>query len=165
MQEASVNLLGVRPGGTGAPATAESLLDSLAALGFPGHLRDPEGELERLQQAREQQGWWSRWRQLVVALVLLLISSAGHLSSGGVLADMRLHALVATAALAGRAGRSWCAVGKAWPRAFLAWTAWWAWGGTAYLASLVALIWPAVGWSCFFNEPVMLLGFVLLGRF
>ena len=39
--------------------------------------------------------------QLVVALVLLLISSAGHLSSGGVLADMRLHALVATAALAG----------------------------------------------------------------
>ena len=37
--------------------------------------------------------------------------------------------------------------------------------GTAYLASMVALIWPAVGWSCFFNEPVMLLGFVLLGRF
>ena len=36
---------------------------------------------------------------------------------------------------------------------------------SAYLASLVALIWPAVGWPCFFNEPVMLLGFVLLGRF
>ena len=37
--------------------------------------------------------------------------------------------------------------------------------GSAYLASIVALIWPHVGWPCFFNEPVMLLGFVLLGRF
>ena len=37
--------------------------------------------------------------------------------------------------------------------------------GSAYTASLVALIWPEVGWPCFFNEPVMLLGFVLLGRF
>jgi len=36
---------------------------------------------------------------------------------------------------------------------------------SAYVASLVALIWPQVGWPCFFNEPVMLLGFVLLGRF
>jgi Cu2+-exporting ATPase len=37
--------------------------------------------------------------------------------------------------------------------------------GSAYLASLVAFLWPAVGWQCFFNEPVLLLGFVLLGRF
>ena len=37
--------------------------------------------------------------------------------------------------------------------------------GSAYVASVVALIWPQVGWPCFFNEPVMLLGFVLLGRF
>ena len=36
---------------------------------------------------------------------------------------------------------------------------------SAYLASIIALIWPTVGWPCFFNEPVMLLGFVLLGRF
>ena len=167
VQEASVNLLSrsawveLEP-----PATAESLLQSLAALGFPGHLRDPDSELERLQQARQQQSWWSCWRQLVVALVLLLISSAGHLSSGGVLADMRLHALVATAALAGPGRpilvRGWKGLAQGVP------------GmdslvglgvGTAYLASMVALIWPSVGWSCFFNEPVMLLGFVLLGRF
>ena len=167
VHQASVNLLSrsawveLEP-----PATAEALLESLAALGFPGHLRDPDGELERLQQARQAQGWWSRWRQLVVALVLLLISSAGHLSSGGVLADMRLHALVATAALAGPGRpilvRGWKGLAQGVP------------GmdslvglgvGTAYLASMVALIWPSVGWSCFFNEPVMLLGFVLLGRF
>jgi len=36
---------------------------------------------------------------------------------------------------------------------------------SAYWASIIALIWPTVGWPCFFNEPVMLLGFVLLGRF
>ena len=84
----------------------------------------------------------------------------------GVIADMRLHALVATAALAGPGRpilvRGWKGLAQGVP------------GmdslvglgvGTAYLASLVALIWPAVGWSCFFNEPVMLLGFVLLGRF
>lgn len=37
--------------------------------------------------------------------------------------------------------------------------------GSSYLASLGAFLWPALGWQCFFNEPVMLLGFVLLGRF
>jgi len=37
--------------------------------------------------------------------------------------------------------------------------------GSAYLASMVALLWPQVGWDCFFNEAVMLLSFVLLGLF
>ncbi|MEM1427676.1 MAG: heavy metal translocating P-type ATPase, partial [Cyanobacteria bacterium P01_H01_bin.130] len=35
---------------------------------------------------------------------------------------------------------------------------------SSYGASLVALIWPELGWDCFFDEPVMLLGFILLGR-
>jgi Cu2+-exporting ATPase len=35
---------------------------------------------------------------------------------------------------------------------------------TAYLASCVALIFPQLGWECFFDEPVMLLGFIFLGR-
>ncbi len=104
-------------------------------------------------------------RQLVAALVLLLISSAGHLSSGGVLADMRLHALVATAALPARAGRFWCAVGKAWPRAFLAWTAWWAWRGHGLSGQHGGFDLALGGLVLLFNEPVMLLGFVLLGRF
>ncbi|RMH67586.1 MAG: heavy metal translocating P-type ATPase [Cyanobacteria bacterium J003] len=34
----------------------------------------------------------------------------------------------------------------------------------AYLTSTVAWLWPALGWECFFDEPVMILGFVLLGR-
>ena len=35
---------------------------------------------------------------------------------------------------------------------------------TAYLASTAALFFPNLAWECFFEEPVMLLGFVLLGR-
>jgi Cu2+-exporting ATPase len=36
--------------------------------------------------------------------------------------------------------------------------------GSAYLASLVALAWPQLDWECFFDEPVMLLSVILLGR-
>lgn len=35
---------------------------------------------------------------------------------------------------------------------------------SAYTASCVALVFPQLGWECFFDEPVMLLGFILLGR-
>ena len=35
---------------------------------------------------------------------------------------------------------------------------------SAYGASTAALFWPGLSWHCFFEEPVMLLGFVLLGR-
>jgi magnesium-transporting ATPase (P-type) len=36
---------------------------------------------------------------------------------------------------------------------------------SAFLASTYGWLWPASGWPCYFNEPVMLLGFVLSGRF
>lgn len=35
---------------------------------------------------------------------------------------------------------------------------------SAYLASCVALFFPQLGWECFFDEPVMLLSFIVLGR-
>ena len=35
---------------------------------------------------------------------------------------------------------------------------------SAYTTSLAALIFPQLGWECFFDEPVMLLSFILLGR-
>lgn len=35
---------------------------------------------------------------------------------------------------------------------------------TAYLTSCIALVFPQIGWECFFDEPVMLLGLILLGR-
>jgi len=152
------------------------VLASLATLGFAARLREGGQSLPHsLQERRRQRDWWQRWRQLVVALVLVLVSGLGHLADAGqlpwhdpwgLLASPWVHGLVATAALAGP-GRSILLQGA---RSALA-------GmpsmdtlvglgvGSAWLASLVGLLQPASGWPCFFNEPVMLLGFVLAGRF
>ncbi len=35
---------------------------------------------------------------------------------------------------------------------------------SSYMASLVALLIPNLGWECFFEEPVMIIGFITLGR-
>ena len=35
---------------------------------------------------------------------------------------------------------------------------------TAYVASVVALLWPQLTWECFFDAPVMIVGLILLGR-
>lgn len=35
---------------------------------------------------------------------------------------------------------------------------------TAYSTSTIALLFPQLGWECFFDEPVMLVSFILLGR-
>ncbi len=155
---------------------SQPLEQALAGMGYTARSREgaalPESRRERLQR----HSWWQLWRQLVVALGLLLVSALGHLGlvaptlwegpGGLVLTAEWFHALVASVALLGP-GRAILIHGA---RAALA-------GlpsmdtlvglgmGSAYLASLVGLLWPASGWPCFFNEPVMLLGFVLLGRF
>lgn len=163
-----------QPGGDGTdPATP--LIAALAGMGYAAHRRDAggDGAGRNLPERRQQLSWWQQWRQLVVALVLLLFSAAGHLVDSrplpwplALLGEIRLHALVATLALA-LPGRPILVAGL---RSALA-------GApgmdtlvglgmaSAYLASLMALVRPAMGWQCFFNEPVMLLGFVLLGRF
>ena len=150
---------------------AEPLIESLAAMGYQARRRDLHESAADPEAIRRSHSWWQNWRQLIVALLLVVVSAAGHLAEVGEmplpwLADIRLHALVATLALA-LPGRTILVRGT---RSALAGAP----GmdtlvglgmGSAYLASLVALLWPAVGWQCFFNEPVMLLGFVLLGRF
>jgi P-type Cu2+ transporter len=155
---------------------SQSLEQALAAMGFTARPRSSESHPTSLRDRQRQRSWWGLWRQLVVALVLLLLSGMGHFGlvaptlwqgpGGLVLSAEWFHALVATAALLGP-GRPLLVKGA---RSVLA-------GmptmdtlvglgvGSGYLASLVALLWPATGWPCFFNEPVMLLAFVLLGRF
>ena len=146
-----------------------AVLTALADRGFPARERLLNEAIG--SGAATHPGWWKQWRQLMVALLLLLLSVLGHLSEAGlltlpVIGGLPFHATLATVALLGP-GRPILSGGVAAARA----------GapsmdtlvglgvGSAYLASLVALIWPQVGWPCFFNEPVMLLGFVLLGRF
>lgn len=177
VRQASVNLLtrtawiDLEPG----TREVEPLLASLRSLGFQAQPRE-EGSLflNRKERLREQ-SWWQHWRQLVTALLLVLLSGLGHWaevrpeswpSPLGLFQAPWFHGLVATAALAGP-GRSILLSGA---RNALA-------GnptmdslvglgmGSAYLASLVGWLWPASHLPCFFNEPVMLLGFVLAGRF
>ncbi|WP_320666542.1 heavy metal translocating P-type ATPase [Prochlorococcus sp. MIT 1307] len=150
----------------------DPILKSLSDLGFPSKPRsvsplaipDPS-ELSAIDK------WWSQWRQLIVAMFLLLLSVLGHLADGGqlhlpILGSLPFHASLATFALIGP-GRQ---IIKGGAKAAMALapsmdTLVGLGVSSAYFASLVALIWPNVGWPCFFNEPVMLLGFVLLGRF
>ena len=151
-----------------------ALLRSLEELGFPARPRGEDDDHTPSRRERlQERHWWERWRQLVVALALMLVSGLGHLADAGALglastplAQPWLHVLLASAALAGPGRR--ILVGG-WRSAFAG-----APGmdtlvglgvGSSYLASLVGWLWPAGGWPCFFNEAVMLLGFVLAGRF
>ncbi len=177
VQEASVNLVTrsawLRLDGEATSSSQPLLDDVLAALqgrGFPAQPRQ-SGLFAKGTEPERTRGWWQQWRQLMVALVLLLLSVLGHLAEAGtlsmpVIGTLSFHAGLATVALLGP-GRpilisGWSAVRSGVPSMDTLVSL----GvGSAYVASLVALIWPSVGWPCFFNEPVMLLGFVLLGRF
>jgi Cu2+-exporting ATPase len=178
VREVSVNLL-TRTAWVeleGGEQAVTPLLESLRSLGFDGKLRQ-EGDhavLSRQEKLR-QQSWWQQWRQLLVALLLVLLSSLGHWAMAApgawpnglaLFQTPWFHGLIATAALLGP-GRPILTTGL---RSALA-------GhpgmdtlvglgmGSAYLASGVGWLWPASQLPCFFNEPVMLLGFVLAGRF
>ena len=159
----------------GEAALLQPLLASLQELGFQARPRREEATPLSRRERLRRRDWWQQWRSLFVALSLVLVSALGHAAESGSLPDQPslaflaspwLHALVATVALAGP-GRAILLQGA---RAALA-------GmpsmdslvglgmASAWLASAVGLLVPASGWPCFFNEPVMLLGFVLAGRF
>jgi Cu2+-exporting ATPase len=107
---------------------------------------------------------------IAVAIVLIFLAVLGHLGPMGVIelpliSNMYAHWLFATAALL-IPGREILADGfkGLWHRipnmnSLISLGA-----ISAYGASVVALFLPQLGWRCFFEEPVMLLGFILLGR-
>ena len=149
----------------------EVILAALAERGFPARERILEDQGLDLAHSASHLSLWNQWRELIVALVVLLLSVLGHLSEAGqlnfpVIGNLQFHALLATLALIGP-GRPilWGGLLAAKANAPSMDSLVGLGVGSSYLASLVALIWPQVGWPCFFNEPVMLLGFVLLGRF
>ncbi|MBV8886494.1 MAG: cation-translocating P-type ATPase, partial [Chroococcidiopsidaceae cyanobacterium CP_BM_RX_35] len=154
-----------------------SLAEQLTASGFETQPRCPQegltgtaGEVPPDQAMRQRQELQSAILQLVTAGVLLLLSSIGHLSqwSGSMLPALNniwFHCGLATAALLGP-GRSIIVDGGRGLRRNAPNMNTLVGLGTltAYTASLVALLFPRLGWECFFDEPVMLLGFILLGR-
>jgi len=179
VSEASVNLLSRTAWIDLQEAPGEALprlIEALQGLGFAAHPRD-EHDVDAPSRRRrlQERNWWQQWRQLVVALALVLVSSLGHLAMLGqlpatpvtaLLANLWFHALVATVALAGPGRSILVNGGRALLHGLPGMDSLVGVGlASAYGASVVGLLWPAGAWPCFFNEPVMLLGFVLSGRF
>jgi P-type Cu2+ transporter len=151
----------------------ETLAANLTQTGFPTQLRQSdrsiyqiaEANLQKRQQEAQQQVW-----QLITAVILLFFSSIGHLHHLGlpyipVLSNIWIHLGLATLALL-IPGRSllldgWRSLVQGMPNMN---TLVGLGTSSAYLASCAALFFPQLGWECFFDEPVMLLGFILLGR-
>ncbi len=174
VKKASVNLVTktafIEIEGPDQPIT--DLVQALTSKGFPSRERDSQTTSNDIElKNNENQNLWNKWRQLIIATSLLILSGIGHLVEGQqmsipVIGSLPFHAALATFALLGP-GRAILKAGikSAINLAPTMDTLISLGVLSAYLASIVALIWPTVGWPCFFNEPVMLLGFVLLGRF
>ena len=154
---------------------ADALGQELTAAGFPSKPRKPRTQTDSaqaLQKAEEKkrQEMQSAQRQLIISVLLLVLSGVGHLSNlSGLkipaLHNIWLHFGLATVAIL-VPGRpilvdGWLGLRRNAPNMNTLVAL-----GTlsAYIASVVALIFPQLGWECFFDEPVMILGFILLGR-
>jgi P-type Cu2+ transporter len=146
----------------------KTLADQLTEAGFPTQTRSVENEpADAVSLAQQDQV--QPLRPMAIAATLLIFSAIGHLDHFGWvipgLNNIWFHWGLATLSLVGP-GRTILVDG---------------WRGlrhnipnmntlvgmgtlTAYIASVVALLFPRLGWECFFDEPVMLVGFILLGR-
>ena len=181
VDSACVNLLTGVAAISLAPETSTpiELADKLTASGFPSQPRivtDGGDRSDRLQQRQEKYAQESKqllW-QLITAGILLGLSAVGHftqptthLHQHGYLTlnNFWWHWGLATIAIA-FPGRAMLVDG---------WRSLW-YGNpnmntlvglgiiTSYTASVVALLLPNLGWECFFEEPVMIIGFITLGR-
>ncbi|MEH1818428.1 MAG: heavy metal translocating P-type ATPase [Nostoc sp.] len=155
---------------------ADALAQRLTGVGFPTQPRKASGtvagEISTLPDPAERQRreMRSSVRQLAIAAVLLLLSGSGHFGNLGssmlpVLNNIWFHCGLATVALL-IPGRPILVDGwLGWRRNAPNMNTLVGLGTlTAYIASLIALLFPKMGWECFFDEPVMMLGFILLGR-
>jgi Cu2+-exporting ATPase len=151
----------------------ETLAANLTQTGFPTQLRQSDRSIYQIaqeNQAKRQREAQQQVWQLVTAVILLLFSSIGHLHHLGfpyipILSNIWIHFGLATLALL-LPGRSllvdgWRSLVQGMPNMN---TLVGLGTSSAYLASCAALFFPQLGWECFFDEPVMLLGFILLGR-
>lgn len=157
---------------------AIDLAAQLTASGFPTQARtggDLNSHPDRLNQRQEKYAQESKqllW-QLVTAGILLVLSAVGHFTQptthlhhgDAVLNNFWWHWGLATLAIA-LPGRAILVDG---------WRSLWHGNPnmntlvglgivTSYTASVVALLLPSLGWECFFEEPVMIIGFITLGR-
>ncbi|BAZ04341.1 heavy metal translocating P-type ATPase [Calothrix sp. NIES-3974] len=151
--------------------TADALALHLTKTGFPSQPRNLEN-FSQIGERSQSGGDESEvlFRHLMMASGLLAVSVVGHLSDVfaphlPIIGNIWFHCGVATLTIA-FPGRTilvdgWRSLGRGMPNMN---TLVGLGAITAYLASLVALLFPSLGWECFFDEPVMMLGFILLGK-
>jgi Cu2+-exporting ATPase len=152
----------------------DTLAEKLTHNGFPSQPRSAEGSRSTgavtALNARYRQETQQQVKRIIICAVLLLLSGLGHLHHYigihiPIISHISFHWGLATLALLfpGRAiivdglqslGRNVPNMNTLVGLGTL----------TAYTTSCVALLFPQLGWECFFDEPVMLLGFILLGK-
>lgn len=153
------------PGAVDAEALAKKLTDN----GFPSQSRlgenQPEAEAATIERRRQEIR--QQIKQLTIALILIILSGLGHVlgTKAPILSNIWFHWGLATLALL-LPGRPIIVDGcrSLWRNAPNMNTLVALGAVTAYTASNAALLFPRMGWECFFDEPVMLLGFILLGK-
>lgn len=154
-----------------------ALAEKLTEAGFPSqprssHNRSRTKDLLSPAERQRQEIQSSIWR-IAIAALLLVLSGIGHFAQhSSILANhpsiftsFWFHWGLATATLLGP-GRSILVDGfrGLWRNTPNMNTLVGLGAVSAYTASVIALLFPQLGWECFFDEPVMLLGFILLGR-
>ncbi|MEO1400298.1 MAG: heavy metal translocating P-type ATPase [Cyanobacteria bacterium J06635_1] len=156
--------------------TPDLLAQKVTSAGFPTQARDTATFQATTadwvsRKTAEQQAYV---RRVAIATLLLILSIIGHLKHIGghygwldipILSNISFHAVLATLTLVLPARDilidGWQGVRRGAPNMNTLVSL----GAlSAYLTSLVALLLPGLGWECFFDEPVMLLSFILLGR-
>ncbi|MEG4443556.1 heavy metal translocating P-type ATPase [Microcoleus sp. AT9_B5] len=154
-----------QPGAVDAEALAKKLTDN----GFPSQSRlgENQREAEAATIERRRQEIRQQINQLTIALILIILSGLGHVlgTKAPILSNIWFHWGLATLALL-VPGRPIIVDGcrSLWRNAPNMNTLVALGAVTAYTASNAALLFPRMGWECFFDEPVMLLGFILLGK-
>jgi Cu2+-exporting ATPase len=154
-----------QPGAVDAEALAKKLTDN----GFPSQSRlgENQQEAEAATIERRRQEIRQQIKQLTIALILIILSGLGHVlgTKAPILTNIWFHWGLATLALL-LPGRPIIVDGcrSLWRNAPNMNTLVALGAVTAYTASNAALLFPRMGWECFFDEPVMLLGFILLGK-
>ncbi|MEM7552962.1 MAG: heavy metal translocating P-type ATPase [Cyanobacteria bacterium P01_A01_bin.84] len=144
----------------------------LTDAGFPSQPRNHVNKSNSVKntEIKHRQEMQSAFKQLLIAGTLLLFSFIGHLEhftgfTVPIIGNIWFHFGLATIAIL-VPGRpilvdGWRGLQRNAPNMNTLVGL-----GTlsAYTTSVVALVFPNLGWECFFDEPVMMLGFILLGR-
>ena len=151
---------------------APPLIEAIAKAGFAAEFLDKRDRQANLQSQNSVSSplWFGISQEVAIPASLVMLAIVGHLGLIGaidlpILGNMYAHWIVSTVAL-GWVGRPiwWDGLKSLWYRAPNMNSLVGLGTISAYVASTIALYIPQLGWQCFFEEPVMLLGFVLLGQ-